>query len=521
VNRFLLFLVSVLPLCGQGLDPSALLKPPTDTWPTYNGDYSGRRFSPLNQINKSNISSLTLAWAFQTKAPTLKSTALEVNGVVYFTVPDQVWAVDARTGKQIWHFARPSNGNHIGQRGVAMYQDRLYFGTPDAHLICLNARDGKQIWDVEIADARFGYYLSVAPLVVKNRVVLGTSGDQSDVPHYLIAIDAETGKEAWRWNGLPLPGDAAARTWPNQQAINHGGGSMWMTGTYDPELNLIYWGTGNPHPVLAGVVRDGDNLYTCSIVAINADTGKLVWAFQPSPHDTHDWDAVETPVLFDASFKGAPRKLLAQASRNGYYFLLDRKTGESLTTAQFVKTDWASSVDTKGRPIPDKTREPQPDGALVNASALGGTNWQAPSFDPQTKLFYVNAQQGRSLWYLALNPNDKMPADHQGGSSRSFPSESSIVALDYQTGKALWTRSIGQGHNAAGILTTAGGVLFTGDVSGTLLALDAADGKILWHTYPGGVLNSSPMSYELDGRQYVLTGIDGVLYAWALPDHSD
>jgi len=291
-----------------------------------------------------------------------------------------------------------------------------------------------------------------------------------------------------------------------------------MPGTYDPELNLLYWGTGNPHPVLAGIDRAGDNLYTCSIVALNPDTGKMVWYFQPSPHDTHDWDAVETPVLFDGVFNGKPRKLLAQASRNGYFFVLDRATGENLLTTPFIDTNWASGIDSKGRPIPDPAKEPQTDGSLVYAPASGATNWMAPSFSPETKLFYVNAEEGSSLWYLTLGPDGK-PEGHQGGATVSFWSDSKIIALDYQTGKVRWERGIGEGRNNAGILTTAGHLLFTGDISGNLLALDPSNGDVLWHNRPGGVMSNSPMTYSIDGRQYVLAGAGSVLYAWSLPAH--
>jgi alcohol dehydrogenase (cytochrome c) len=504
------------PLAAQGLDPDALLKPPTDTWPTHNGDYSGRRYSTLDQINKENVHTLTLAWSFQTHSQPLKTTPLEVNGILYFTVPDQVWAVDARSGRQIWHFQRPSQGNHIGNRGVAMHKDRLYFGTPDAHIICVSARDGKQVWDVEIADSNFGYYISVAPLVVKNEVIIGTSGDQADVPHSIIALDPESGKEKWRFRTLPDPDSDAAKTWPNAQALAHGGAPAWVTATYDPSLNLVFVGTGNPHPVLAGVTRLGANLYTCSIVALNADTGKLVWYYQPSPHDTHDWDAVETPVLFDAEFKGAPTKLLAQASRNGYFFLLDRTTGENLLTAPFVPVDWAKDLDSKGQPISDPAKEPQPDGTLIQSREDGGTNWNAPSFDPETGLFYVNAQIGYSLYYLALLKSGHADG-HQGGNAVDLWSQARLVALDYKTGKPRWIREEESAVSFPGILTTAGHLLFTGDVTGNILALDPATGATLWHTYGGGAMNSSPMTYQIDGRQYVLTAVDSVLYAWALP----
>lgn len=511
-----LFFFSAALLHAQGLDPAALLQPPTDTWPTYNGDYSGRRYSTIARINQSNVGSLGLAWAFQTHSTTFKATPLEVHGVLYFSTPDNAWAIDARTGRRIWHYERPSEGDHLASRGLAMYKNRLYFGTPDAHMICLDARTGNVLWDKVIADVKFGYYLSAAPLVVKDRIIVGTSGDSADVPHFLEALDAETGNSIWKWDSLPKPGAAGSETWPNAEALTHGGGPTWMPGTYDPKLNLLYWGTGNPHPVLAGGGRAGDNLYTCSIVAINADTGKLVWYFQPSPHDTHDWDAVETPVLFDAPFNGKPRQLLAQASRNGYFFVLDRATGEHLVTTRFMETDFASGIDAKGRPIPDEAKDPQPAGAFVRSPADGGTNWMAPSFSPDTGLFYVNAQEGSSLWYLTLNDDNK-PQGHQAGATNSFWLESRLLAIDYRSGKTVWFRKGGENRGFPGILTTAGKLLFTGDVSGSLLALDPANGKVLWQTYGGGVLNSSPMTYELDGRQYVLMGVDGVLYAFSLP----
>ncbi len=338
---------------AQGLDPAALLKPATDTWPTYNGDYSGRRYSTLDQINAGNINTLTLAWAFSTHTSMIKSTPLVVNGILYFSTPDNVWAVDARFGTRVWHYQRTSEGDHIGHRGLGMYKNWLYFTTPDAHLVCLDAKDGKVRWDVELADVKLGYFSTMAPLVVRDHVLVGVSGDVTDVRGFLESIDPETGKIQWTWYTEPDPGQPGSETWPkDSDAILHGGGMTWMTGTYDPELNLLYWGTGNPNPVLAGEGRPGDNLYTCSIVALNPDTGKLVWHFQPSPHDVHDWDAVETPVLFDAEFKSKKRKLLAQASRNGFYFLLDRTNGQYLAGAPFIDQTWASGLDAHGRPIP-------------------------------------------------------------------------------------------------------------------------------------------------------------------------
>jgi alcohol dehydrogenase (cytochrome c) len=490
----------------------------SDSWPTYNGDLSGRRYSSLDQINKGNVRSLTLAWAFPTRGPSLKGTPIEVDGILYFTAPDHVWALDAQTGEQVWELSRPSEGNHLAQRGAAFYQGRIYFGTPDAHLICLDARNGKKLWDVEVADVKFGYYLSVAPLIIKGRVLVGTSGDQTNIPHFLEALDWQTGALIWRTDSLPKPGIPEAATWPNAKVMSRGGGPMWLTGTYDPTLNLLYWGTGNPHPVLDGNVRAGDNLYTCTILAINPDTGAIVWHFQPSPHDTHDWDAVETLVLFDAEFRGKPRKMLAQASRNGYFFVLDRQTGESLLTTQFVKTNWASGVDERGRPIPNPAKEPQLDGAFLQGAANGGTNWMPPSFSPQTGMVYVNAQEGFAFWYLVLDENGA-PEDHQGGGSIQVLNKSVLLALDYQTGKVRWRQEMGSGRGSPGVLTTAGHLLFTGDLGGNLLALDPSDGKILWHTRGGGTMDNGPMTYEVHGRQYVVTAVNNMLYAWSLPQN--
>ena len=515
VTLFLCALSLCVPLVeAQGVDPSALLKPATDTWPTYNGDYSGRRFSTLDQINAGNVGSLTLAWVFHPHAPGIKSTPLEVNGVLYFTVPDNVWAVDARYGREIWHYQRRSEGDHIGHRGLAMYKNWLYFTTPDAHLVCLDAKDGKVRWIVELADPKLSYFATMAPLVVRDHVIAGVSGDVTDVRGFLESLDPETGAIQWRWNTEPDPGQPGSETWPkDSDAILHGGGMTWMTGTYDPDLNLLYWGTGNPNPVMAGEGRVGDNLYTCSIVALNPDTGKLVWYFQPSPHDVHDWDAVETPVLFDAEFKGRPRKLLAQASRNGFFFLLDRTTGQHLVTAPFIDQTWAKGIDSRGRPIAKPDAAPSPDGALVEPGSDGASNWMAPSFDPQTGLFYVTARRTFSIFYLTATGK----AEGWAGRDRNLWANSTLRALDYHTGKVVWNHEIGNGQSISGILTTAGHLLFSADNSGNLLALDPATGKTLWHLNAGGHLDASPMTYQLDGRQYLIFAVQDILYAFALP----
>jgi alcohol dehydrogenase (cytochrome c) len=289
----------------------------------------------------------------------------------------------------------------------------------------------------------------------------------------------------------------------------------WMTGTYDPKLNLLYWGTGNPNPVLAGEGRPGDNLYTCSIVALSPDTGKLVWYFQPSPHDVHDWDAVETPVLFDAPFNNQPRQLLAQASRNGFFFVLDRTNGKPLLTAPFIEQTWSSGIDSRGRPIAKPEATPAPDGTLVEPSSNGASNWMAPSFDPQTNLFYVNSRRQFSIYYLTATGK----AEGWGGRDRGLWANSTLRALDDRTGKVVWNHEIGEGESVAGILTTAGHLLFCADNSGNILALDPASGKTLWHLNLGSRLAASPMTYQLDGRQYLIIPIQDVLYAFALPQN--
>jgi alcohol dehydrogenase (cytochrome c) len=500
-----LLLAAAATACAQGVDHSMLLHPPADSWPLYHGTYDGQRHSKLEQITPQNVHTLSLAWAFQTnQAVDIKSSPLLVDGVLYFTIPDNVWAVDARSGHQLWHYTYPPNhGLHIGSRGVGMYKDRLYFLVPDGHLVSLNARDGTVRWMVEVADVTKGYWTSMAPLVVGNHVLVGTSGDFDNLVGYVRSVDPETGQTQWQWNATPPVGTSGAST----------GGNSWMTGTYDPDLNLVYWGTGNPTPVLNASTRPGDDLYTCSIVALNPDTGNLVWAFQPSPHDTHDWDAAETPVLVDGMFQGKPRKMLLQSSRNGYFFVLDRTDGGSLLTVPFGPVNWSLGVDKQGRPIPNPAKEPAPDGRLIAPDENGMTNFRSPSFDVKTGLFLVSAHPSYSIYFAK-------PADGTygwAGADYDVWSKGVIEAIDYQTGKIRWTHELGTGTPTAGILTTSSGLTFTGDLKGNVLALETSTGKTLWHAGSGGRMSTSPISYELDGRQYLLTGSGGVLFAWALP----
>jgi alcohol dehydrogenase (cytochrome c) len=516
---------------AQALDPQKLVQPePTDTWPTYNGDYSGRRFSPLKQIHASNIHELSLAWTYRVAVgggamrgvgePDIKSTPLMVNGILYFTIPDHVFAVDSRTGLPLWHYDWVDKGGHlIGNRGVGMYGEWLYFLAPDGWFVSLEAKTGKERWRKKVADEKMQYFTTGAPMVVGNHVIVGVGGDAIDVPGYLEARDPQTGELQWRWDSEPKKGEPGSETWPNEYAMAHGGGMTWLPGTYDKDLNLLYWGTGNANPVMAGQGRKGADLYTCSIVAINADTGKLVWYFQGSPHDTHDWDNTETPVLFDAEVEGKPRKLLAQAARNGYFFVLDRTNGENILSKPFVPLNWSKGVDAKGEPIPDPEREPTVDGNLLTIYGGGGTNWIPPSYSPQTGLFYVNAVRGYSVTYLT--DTSEHPEGY-GGSIRGLWSQHVLEAIDHKTGEVRWSHpyinveGLGGGLGGPGILTTAGDLLFSGDFNGNLIAFNASKGDILWHFPMLHSLSNGPETYLLDGRQYLIAGGGDTLYAFIL-----
>jgi alcohol dehydrogenase (cytochrome c) len=520
-KTFLCGFVAAASLWAQGaLDPAKLLQPPTDSWPTYHGDYSGRRYSPLSKINASNINSLSLAWVYRVNTGfggggRVSATPLEFNGVLYFTVPDHAWAIDARTGREIWHHTwQTHGGDHIGNRGVGIYGQWLYFETPDCNLVSLNLRDGRERWHKSICDLDQFYFGSVSPVVLKNHVITGVSGDDLDRPGYLEARDPETGDVQWRWYVVPQKkGEPGSESWPSEEAMKHGGGMTWQPITYDPELNLIYVGTGNPQPVIAGKARQGNNLFTESIVAVNADTGKMAWYFQSSPHDTHDWDATQVPVLFDTEINGQRRKLLAQASRNGYFFVLDRATGKNIVSTEFVRTNWSKGVDAKGEPIPNPAKEPQLDGALVSPNQGGATNWPPPTYDPDTGLFYVSASRAFSVYYI-YDPSDK--PEGWGGNDRGGWAESMIEAIDPKTGKIRWVHKWeGQGGRS-GLLSTAGKLLFSGDESDNLVALDPETGRPLWHANLGNSVTNGPISYELDGTQYLVVAAGDTLFGFAM-----
>lgn len=519
IRTFLFIALCAAPLFAQGsLDPAKVGQAPTDGWTSYHGDYSGRRFSTLKQINTNNINSLSLAWVFRANVNqgAIKASPLVVNGVMYFTLPSHVWAIDARTGREIWHQTwKTQGGINIGNRGVGILGDTLYVETTDCYLLALNLKDGKEKWRKTICDLDQFFFGSTSPIIVKNHVITGISGDDLDRAGYIQSHDPVTGKMQWRWYVVPQKmGEPGSETWPNEEAMKHGGGMTWQPITYDPELNLIYVATGNPQPVIAHKNRAGANLYTESIVALNPDTGKMVWYFQCSPHDTHDWDATQVPVLFDGEINGQKRKLLAQASRNGLFFVLDRATGKNISSTEFVKTNWIKGFDAKGQPIPNPAKDPQVDGALVTPNQYGATNWPPPSFSPETGLFYVNAFRAFSIYYI-YDPDLDNPQGW-GGTDRGGWQEAMLQAIDYKTGKIRWSHKWEGGGSRAGVLSTAGNLVFTGDGTNNFVALDARTGEALWHANLGAGVANGPITYELDGAQYVVTGAGDTLYGFVM-----
>jgi alcohol dehydrogenase (cytochrome c) len=531
---------------AQGVDAATLLKPLGDSWPTYSGDYSGRRYSSLTQLNQTNVKNLTLAWVSRFAAgpgsggrgagqivtggegtgelaagggTNIKGSILEVDGVLYVSTPDNAWAVDARDGRELWHYFWKTRGaTHIGNRGIGIYGNWLYVETPDNYLVSLDAKTGKERWHKTIASFEEQYFSTPAPIVVGNHVLVGT-GNDLDEPGVLQAFDPETGAVQWKFYSVPMKkGDPGLDTWKNLDAAQHGGGQMWVPGSYDPETHLYIIGTGNPSPAYTSQSRgEGSNLYTCSIVAINVDTGKMAWYYQTSPHDTHDFDSAQTPVMVDGEFNGKPRKLVLTASRNGYYFTLDRVTGEHLVTAKYSDTvNWAKGIDAKGAPVRDPAKDFDIGGALVSPANSGITNWQPPSYSPDTGLFYVPQNENFAMYYLTeTDPRGAMGLGGKEevglGSAGSY-----LTAIDYKTGKIAWRhRYPGNGGSPNGLLTTAGKLLFGGDLGGNLVAYDPANGKILWHSHIGQVSNA-PETYMLDGHQYVLVASGDSLYSFAL-----
>ncbi len=547
-----LLLLPAFTFAQGGLNPPEILRPLQEQWTTYSGDYTGKRFSDLKLVNQSTVKNLSLSWVtrFTTGCgatgaetgggggfggrgggatavpiivggfgkgdlntcgpPRLGGGILMVDGVIYMSSPDNAWAVDARDGTILWHYYwKTRGGTHTGNRGMGMWHNNLYLEVHDDYLICLDSKTGKEKWKKEISSFDEQYFSSTAPVVIGDHVLAGTGNDM-DAPGFLQSFDPETGERQWILYTVPMTADdPAVKTWASLDAARHGGAQPWVPGAYDPETHLYMFGTGNPTPAYTTGRGDGDNLYTCSLVAVNVDTGKMAWYYQTSPHDTHDWDSTQTPIIADLPFNGRTRKVVMTAERNGYFFVLDRVTGEHLVTGKFgTHNNWASGLDEKGRPIRNPGKDATIPGSLVNSDI---TNYPPPSFSPETGLFYVPENNSLRITYLIdPDPRGSMGlGGTMGGGGLSYGSF--IDAIDYRTGEVVWRHEI---SGSAGVLTTAGGLLFSGDGQ-NLVAYDSKNGKPIWHSRIGASGNA-PETYMLDGKQYVLaTGGDQV-YAFVL-----
>ncbi len=498
-----------------------LRKAAPDTWLHYNGQYNSQRHSLLDQVNTRNAKKLAAQWIHHIpEARRLESVPIVVDGVMYVSQPNEVYALDARTGRQIWQYRHQPALTKGPNRGVAVYGHKVYVGTPDAHLVALDARTGSLLWSAKLAESSDGYWCPVAPMAINGKIIIGIAPGDHGLNGFLDAYDAETGERLWRWNAIPKPGEPGNETWAGD-SWKTGGGDTWLTGSYDPEQNLLIWGIGNPAPDFDGDVRKGDNLYTECIVALDADTGKMKWYFQTTPWDVHDWDAVEVPVLVDAPYKGQMRKLVVQANRNGFYYVLDRTNGKFLHGTPFVKLlNWASGLTPEGRPIRVPGVIPSLKGTKTCPATAGATNWMSPAYNPGTGWFYVVAQEGCGINYKSRDTFRPGGNPYMGTGYVESPEEPwqmYVRALDLTTGKLQWEyRQISSSHYGAGLLSTAGGLIFAGDDQGTLTALDARDGKALWHFNTGQAISASPMTYMLDGKQYVTIAAGSNVVTFAL-----
>ncbi len=500
-----------------------------DNWLTYSGTYRSERFSPLTQINKDNVAELKVIWAYQMQPPSIggaglvETTPVVVDGIMYLTEPPStVTALDARTGKMLWTWSpdMDEDTKHIGfpqvNRGVAVLDDAVYVGTLDAHIVALDAATGAVRWDTVVADNDIGFALTLAPLAIDGKIIVGVSGAEAGVRGFIDAYDSATGERLWRKFTVPAPGEPGSDTWGGD-SWKTGGGSTWLTGSYDPELDLLYWTVGNPAPDWNGDLRPGDNLYTCSILALDPETGDIEWYFQYTPHDTHDWDANQIPILLDAEFDGEDRKIVALANRNAFFYLLDRETGEFLHGNEYSKQTWAAGLDEAGRPIVLPGTEPTYDGNLVWPSLQGATNWFSPSYNPETEQFFVAVRLMGAVYYKAdVEYEEGEP--FLGGGEQALQGDDAagaIRALDVLTGRQQWEFML---HSPpwAGVMATAGGLVFGGSNEGNVFALDAATGKALWDFQTGGAVRTNPMSFAVDGKQRIVTTAGSTMFVFGL-----
>ncbi|MGH9392224.1 MAG: pyrroloquinoline quinone-dependent dehydrogenase [Vicinamibacteria bacterium] len=536
MTRSLFLLILCASTARAQLTPERLLgaeKEPGN-WLTYSGNYKSWRFSPLDRITRENVHQLRLKWVHQMRNPQVETTPLVVDGVLYLTEPpNDVAALDAETGRVFWRYRRslPTDLRACCgkvNRGLAMQGESLFMGTLDAHLIALDARTGDLVWDVEVADYRKGYSITGAPLAVKNRIVTGIAGGEYGIRGFLDAYDAQTGERKWRFYTSPVPGEAGNETWEGD-SWKTGGAPTWVTGSYDPELNLIVWGTGNPSPDWNGDDRDGDNLYSDSAIALDADTGELKWHFQFVPHDVHDWDAVQVPVLVDGDWEGRPRRLVYWAHRGGFYYVLDRTTGQFLFGTPFAKVTWASGLDENGRPIRNPGIDPTEEGVSLWPGVQGATNWYSPSYSPATGLFYLSAWENKGIYRkddAEYNAGDLYLG---GGIEFELPEEpgyGAVRALDPKTGRKVWDFEL-VGKPWSGVLSTASKLVFAGSHEGYFYALDGESGRELWRVYLGGsdlgslggaAMSTSPITYLVNGRQHVSMASGHALFTFELDE---
>jgi alcohol dehydrogenase (cytochrome c) len=502
------------------------LQPVGANWLSYNGDYTGRRFSSLDQITVKNVDQLRAQWVFHApNSDNLEVTPVVVDGLMFVTSANDAYALDSQTGRVIWHYSRPvtegliDDASQHHNRGVGVWHSRIYLETDNAHLLCLDARSGHLLWDVAYTDGNKNYGATSAPLVVKDKVVVGTSGGDDGVRGFVSAFDAETGKLAWRFWTIPGPGEFGSASWPGDMYL-HGGGTTWMPGTFDPELNTLYWGTSNPSPDFDGDPRPGDDLYTDCTLALDPDTGKLKWYFQFTPHDLFDYDAAETPVLVDANFAGQPRKLLVEANRNGFLYILDRTDGKFLSAVPFVeKLNWAKGIDAQGRPIRTDVT-PSAKGTPICPGFVGATNWYAPSYNPATHLFYFLALEKCDLYFFKAQKYTEGQMYYATGVKHMPGENGQKILLAYELGseKPAWRYpQVSSGHASGGTMTTAGGLLFFGDDAQSFEAVDARSGQPKWHFNTGQNIHASPMTYAINGRQFVAIAAGSDVFSFGLP----
>ena len=493
-------------------------------WLSYWGDLRGTHYSGLKEVTPTNAGSLKNAWTHQLGGDTVETTPIVVDGLMFVTGPlSNVTALDARTGQTVWKYTRrlPPVASHctvMTNRGVAVLGDRVYVATLDMHLVALDAKSGNIIFDVEQDDYRKGWSNTHAPLAIDGKIIVGVTAGECALTGFIDAFDAATGKKLWRTYTTPQKGDPNRKTWEPESSADFGGVPTWMTGTYDADTKTLFWTTGNPGPDYDGSVRGGDNLYSCSVLALDSETGRMKWWFQYTPHDVHDWDGTQTPVLIDGVVRGKPRKLLVTAQRNAFYYVLDRETGEFLTGQAFAKQTWAKGLDDKGRPIVLPNTTPTPEGNHVCPDAAGAANWGSPSYDPSTGFFLVSAREACAV-YTSVTKDPEPGKGFTGGDALvdENGSPGAVRALDALTGAIKWNFPVEHGASSTGVLATAGGVAFASSNDGNLIALDARTGRYLWHYYTGARIVASPMSYAVGGRQHVAIAAQSAIMVFALP----